>query len=164
MGIIVIFIDLEISSLSLLYSIFTYFKQTWSLRLASNQSTGRLRFCLCIVLFITNRKVSFSESSYWLINSQPVPGVQIVESAALHYYISKPETNSLTLVLFYHSHRFQQRLASVFTTHHSSLTNKTPWEHFQHLLILMVRFLVPQPLPSQFPAFPITDVTKPIGD
>ena len=37
-----------------------------------------LRFCLC-------RRVSFAQSSYWLINSYPAPGVQIVESATLHY-------------------------------------------------------------------------------
>ena len=37
-----------------------------------------LRFCLC-------RRVPFAQSSYWLINSYPAPGVQIVESATLHY-------------------------------------------------------------------------------
>ena len=158
------FIDLEISSLSLLYSIFTHFKQTWSLRLASTSQQQTEVLSLYSFVFITDRRVSFSQSSYQLINSQPIPGVQIVESAAINYYISKPETDSLTLVFFYHSHRFRQRLASVFTTHHSPLTNKTPWEHFQRLLILLVRFLVPQPLPPQFPAFPITDGTKPIGD
>ena len=62
------------------------------------------------------------------------------DSDKCHFTLS----GSSTLVLFYHSHRFRQRLASVFTTHHSSLTNKTPREHFQRLLILLVRFLVPQ--------------------
>ena len=37
-----------------------------------------LRFCLC-------RRVPFAQSSYWLINSYPAPGVQIVESIALFY-------------------------------------------------------------------------------
>ena len=37
-----------------------------------------LRFCLC-------RRVSFAQSSYWLINSYPAPGVQIVECATLRY-------------------------------------------------------------------------------
>ena len=37
-----------------------------------------LRFCLC-------RRVPFAQSSYWLINSYPAPGVQIVESATIHY-------------------------------------------------------------------------------
>ena len=77
-----------------------------------------------------------------------------------------PLSGSSTLVFFYHSHRFRQRLASVFTTHHSSLTNKRPLEHVQRLLILLVRFIFPcspSPIP-QFLGLLITDVTKPIGD
>ena len=66
-------------------------------------------------------------------------------------------TNRLwsTLVFFYHLHRFLQRLSpSVFTTHHSPLTIKTPWEHCQRLLIPLARFIVPSlppasSLPSQ---------------
>ena len=111
-----------------------------------------LRFCLC-------RRVSFAQSSYWLINSYPAPGVQIVESATLHYL--KAWNKLISSCFFYHLHRFWQRLASVFTTHHSPLTLKTPWEHFQRPPTLLVRFIVPSPpprpitlassLPSQLP-------------
>ena len=55
----------------------------------------------------------------------------------------------------------------MFTTHHSPLTLKTPWQHFQRLLIVLVRFMVPArpspPPPRKFSAFPVTDVTKRIG-
>ena len=94
---------------------------------------------------MTNRRVSFLLNH--LIGFLALicfPGVQIV-SGKCHSTLS----GSSTLVLFDHSQRFRQRLASVFTSHHSSLTNKTPREHFQRPLILLVRFLVPQlPLPK----------------
>ena len=48
----------------------------------------------------------------------------------------------------------------MFTTHHSPLTLKTPWQHLQRVLIVLVRFMVPA---RKFSAFPVTDVTKPIG-
>ena len=37
------------------------------------------------LVFISNRRVFIAQPSYWLINSYPVSGVQIVESATLHY-------------------------------------------------------------------------------
>ena len=82
------------------------------------------------LVFISNRRVFIAQPSYWLINSYPVSGVQIVESAPV-YYLKACNRLWSTLVFFYHSHRFLQRLPSVFTTHHSPLTIKTPWEeHF----------------------------------
>ena len=57
-------------------------QRAWGLELTSEQKIedwfGNSRFCLC-------RRIPFAQSSYWLINSYPAPGVQIVESAALFY-------------------------------------------------------------------------------
>ena len=80
-----------------------------------------------------------------------------------HSSLSESLEQAHQLLLSFTPHSFWQRFASVLTTHHSSLTNKTLWEHFQRLLILLVRFIVPQPPspPPKFPAFPTIDVAKP---
>ena len=98
---------------------------------------SRLRFCLCIVSFSLLTEEFFC--SIILLAHQLLGCSRRLDSGKCHSALS----GSSTLVFFYHSHRFRLRLASVFTIHHSSLTNKTPWEHFQRLLILQVRFLVP---------------------
>ena len=120
MWIFEIFIDLQSSPLSLQQS---------------------MRFCLCIVLCsLLTEDLSFAQSSYWLINTYPV------FQAFRQWKVPLSTIRFITSCFFFHhSHRFRQRLASVFTTHHSSLTIKTPWEHFQRLLILLVRFIVPYP-------------------
>ena len=121
---------------------------------------SRLRFCLCIVLFSLLTEEFFLLNH--LIGSSTLSLVQAFRCGKCHSLLS----GSSTLFFFYHSHRFRQRLASVFTTHHFSLTNKRPWEHVQRLLILLVRFIFPCP-PSPIPQFLgllITGVTKPIGD
>ena len=125
-----------------------------------------LRFCVCIILFSFLTEEFFC--SIILLAHQLLACSRRLDSGRCH----SPLSGSSTLFFFYHSHRFRQRLASVFTTHHSSLTNKTPWDYFQRLLILMVRFLIPPlslsspppPPTPQFLALLITDVTKPIGD
>ena len=147
MWIFEMFIDLQISPLRCSRAFLRILSKhgAWGLDQTSQQCTEVL--CLYSVVFISNRRVFIAQSCYCLINSYPVSGVQIVESATLHYLKAWNRLWS-TLVFFYHSHRFLQRLPSVFTTHHSPLTIKTPWEeHFQHLPILPVRFLVPQPPP-----------------
>ena len=90
-------------------------------------------------VFITNRRVS--SCSIILLAHQLLAWSSRLDSGKFHSTLS----GSSTLVFFCHSHRFLQRLSSVSTTHHFPLTIMTPWEHFQRLLILLVRFIVPCP-------------------
>ena len=99
---------------------------------------SRLRFCLCIVLFSLLTE-EFLVCSIIFLADQLLSCSRRSYSWKCH----SPLSGSSAFFFFYHSHRFLQRLASVFTPHHSPLTIKTPWEQFQRLLILLVRFIVP---------------------
>ena len=117
-----------------------------------------LRFCLC-------RRVSFAQSSYWLINSYPAPGVQIVESATLHYLKAWNKPISSCFLL-----SFAQILAETRLNVHDSpfpadaqdtvATFSAPPDPTGK--VYGPRPPLPPP-PRKFSAFPVTDVTKRIG-
>ena len=112
-------------------------------------------------VFITNRRASFC--SIILMAYQILACFSRSDGGKCHSSLSESLEQAHQLLLSFTPHSFWQRLASVLTTHHSSLTNKTLGEHFQRLLILLVRFIVPQPPspPPKFPAFSTIDVAKP---
>ena len=117
-----------------------------------------LRFCLC-------RRVSFAQSSYGLINSYPAPGVQIVESATLHYLKAWNKLISSCFLLPLSQILAETRLSihdSPFPADAQDTVGTFPAPPDTAGKV----YCPPPPLPPhprKFSAFPVTDVTKPIG-